>query len=66
MKVGRWGVRKCGALSRPHGGEYGIYPEPRLKKVIRKKTGVWTVDELVETMPKTLLKGYTSKSGSAE
>ncbi len=47
-------------------GEYGIYSEPRLKKVIRKKTGVWTVDELVKTMPKTLLKGYKSKSGSAE
>ncbi|MBI2979729.1 MAG: SDR family NAD(P)-dependent oxidoreductase [Chloroflexi bacterium] len=41
-------------------GLYGIYSEPIETQVIKKKTGLWTVDELVKEMPKTLLKGYKS------
>ena len=35
--------------------EVSIYSEPVPKKVIQKEAGLWTVDELVETVPKTLL-----------
>ncbi len=43
-------------------GEIGIYTEPEPKNIIRKETGLWTVDELVEILPKTVLKGYKSKA----
>ena len=39
-------------------GEYGIYSEPELKQVIKKEAGLWTVDELIEQVPKKLLEGY--------
>ena len=37
-----------------------IYSEPEPKKAIEKETDLWTVDELVETVPRTLLEGYKS------
>lgn len=40
--------------------EVSIYSEPVPKKVIQKEAGLWTVDELVETVPRTLLEGYKS------
>ncbi len=39
-------------------GEFRIYSEPEEKNLIKKETGLWTVDELVETVPKGLLAGY--------
>ncbi len=39
-------------------GHYAIYSEPEEKNVIEKEAGLWTVDELIEQVPKTLLKGY--------
>ena len=41
-------------------GEFAVYSEPAERKAIRKETGSWTVDELIEKVPKTLLKGYKS------
>ncbi|MDP3879932.1 MAG: SDR family NAD(P)-dependent oxidoreductase, partial [Dehalococcoidales bacterium] len=41
-------------------GEFRIYSEPEEMNLIKKDTGLWTVDELIEQMPKTLLAGYTS------
>ena len=43
-------------------GQYGIYSEPEIKKTIKKEDGFWTVDELIKTVPKTLLEGYKSKA----
>jgi len=44
------------------GEELGIYPEPTPIKTIFKKEGRWTVDELIETMPKTLAKDLVNPS----
>ena len=41
-------------------GEFRIYSEPEEKNLIKKETGLWTVDELVEVVPKGLLEGYQS------
>jgi len=40
------------------GGNIAIYSEPVKKKVITKKEGLWTVEELIELVPKVLLEGY--------
>ena len=40
------------------GGDIAIYSEPVKKKSIIKKEGMWTVEELVEQVPKVLLEGY--------
>ena len=45
-------------------GEFRIYSEPEEKNLIKKDTGLWTVDELVEQVPGTLLEGYTSPAAS--
>ena len=66
MKVGRGGLENVEPFQGRTGGIRHLPRTEALKKIIKKKTGVWTVDELVETMPKTLLKGYKSKSGSAD
>jgi 3-oxoacyl-[acyl-carrier protein] reductase len=40
------------------GGDIAIYSEPVKKKTITKKKGLWTVEELIEQVPKVLLEGY--------
>jgi len=40
------------------GGNIAIYSEPVKKKVITKKEGLWTVEELIGLVPKVLLEGY--------
>jgi NAD(P)-dependent dehydrogenase (short-subunit alcohol dehydrogenase family) len=40
------------------GGNIAIYSEPVKKASILKEEGLWTVEELVELVPKVLLKGY--------
>jgi hypothetical protein len=40
------------------GGDIAIYSEPIKKKSIVKKGGLWTVEELIEQVPKVLLGGY--------
>ncbi len=40
------------------GGNIAIYSEPVKKKTISKKEGLWTVEELIELVPKVLLEGY--------
>ena len=37
---------------------YGIYSVPTVTKTIEKKNGLWTVDELIDQVPKVLLEGY--------
>jgi 3-oxoacyl-[acyl-carrier protein] reductase len=40
------------------GGDIAIYSEPVKKKSILKEKGLWTVEELVELVPRVLLEGY--------
>lgn len=40
------------------GGSIAIYSEPVKKKSIVKKEGLWTVEELIDQVPKVLLEGY--------
>jgi 3-oxoacyl-[acyl-carrier protein] reductase len=40
------------------GGDIAIYSEPVKKKTITRKQGMWTVEELIEQVPKVLLEGY--------
>ena len=40
------------------GGNIAIYSEPVKKKSIVKEKGMWTVEELIEQVPKVLLEGY--------
>ncbi len=40
------------------GGDIAIYSEPVKRKTITKKQGLWTVEELIEQVPKMLLEGY--------
>jgi NAD(P)-dependent dehydrogenase (short-subunit alcohol dehydrogenase family) len=40
------------------GGDIAVYSEPVKKKTITKKKGLWTVEELIEQVPKVLLEGY--------
>jgi len=44
------------------GGNIAIYSEPVKKKDINKEEGLWTVEELVELVPKVLLEGYSNPS----
>jgi len=44
------------------GGDIAIYSEPVKKKIITKKKGLWTVEELIEQVPKVLLEGYKNPS----
>jgi 3-oxoacyl-[acyl-carrier protein] reductase len=44
------------------GGNIAIYSEPVKKKDINKKEGLWTVEELIELVPKVLLEGYSNPS----
>jgi len=40
------------------GGDIAIYSEPVKKQTITKKQGLWTVEELIEQVPRVLLDGY--------
>ncbi len=42
------------------GNKIVVYSEPVEKKVIEKEAGLWTVDELIEQVPKELMEGYKS------
>jgi len=42
------------------GGNIAIYSEPVKKRSILKEEGLWTVEELIELVPKVLLEGYTN------
>jgi 3-oxoacyl-[acyl-carrier protein] reductase len=44
------------------GGSIALYSEPAKKKSIDKKDGLWTVEELVELVPKVLLEDYKNPS----
>ncbi|MCX6009082.1 MAG: SDR family NAD(P)-dependent oxidoreductase [Chloroflexi bacterium] len=44
------------------GGNIAIYSEPVKKKDINKEEGLWTVEELIELVPKVLLEGYSNPS----
>jgi len=44
------------------GGDIAIYSEPVKKQTITKKGGLWTVEELIEQVPKVLLEGYKNPS----
>ena len=47
------------------GGEVGLYSEPQVIKSINKdikKDGLWTMDELVQKVPKTLAEGLINPS----
>lgn len=39
-------------------GSISIYSEPVREKTIVKEENLWTIDELIELVPKVLLKGY--------
>jgi 3-oxoacyl-[acyl-carrier protein] reductase len=44
------------------GGSIALYSEPVKKKSIDKKDGLWTVEELVDLVPKILLEDYKNPS----
>jgi len=48
------------------GGNIAIYSEPIKKKAIDKKEGLWTVEELIEQVPKVLLEGYKNPAPSGQ
>lgn len=41
-------------------GRVTLYSEPLEVSMIKKSDGPWSVEELIETVPKTLLKEYVS------
>ena len=52
-----------GLLVRSAGGVVGIYPEPKIMKIIHKNTnkyGLWELDELEDLFPKILLSEYVN------
>ena len=44
------------------GGHIALYSEPAEIRSIDKKEGLWTMDELIESVPKVLLEGYKSRA----
>ncbi len=48
------------------GGSIAIYSEPVKKKAIDKKEGLWTVEELIELVPKVLLEGYKNPAPASQ
>ena len=40
------------------GNNIAIYSEPVKKKVLEKEEDLWSVEELIEQVPKVLLEGY--------
>ena len=47
-----------GTVFAVRGGHIGRYSEPVEVATLNKREGLWTVDELVEQVPKVLLEGY--------
>jgi 3-oxoacyl-[acyl-carrier protein] reductase len=50
-----------GTIFSCQGSTFGIYSEPEITRKISKE-GIWTVDELIEAVPKGLLEGYRSRA----
>jgi 3-oxoacyl-[acyl-carrier protein] reductase len=48
------------------GGNIAIYSEPVRKKSIDKKEGLWTIEELIEQVPKVLLEGYKNPAPASQ
>ena len=48
------------------GGNISIYSEPIKKKAIDKKEGLWTIEELMELVPKVLLEGYENPAPASQ
>ncbi|MFC2060744.1 SDR family NAD(P)-dependent oxidoreductase, partial [Chloroflexota bacterium] len=48
------------------GSAIHLYSEPEIRKTIGKKEGLWTVAELIEQVPKTLLEGYKNPAAAAQ
>ena len=44
------------------GPSMGIFSEPEVKRSITKFEGSWTVEELMQQVPRGLLAGYQSRS----
>jgi 3-oxoacyl-[acyl-carrier protein] reductase len=53
-----------GQIFNVYGNTISIYSEPEKKKSIVKDEGLWTVDELISQVPKTLLKGYRNPASA--
>jgi len=54
------GIKVNGQLFRVHGGRLSLYSVPQEVKSIYRKDGLWSIEELEELMPKTLLVDYTN------
>ena len=48
------------------GGNIAIYSEPVKLKSIDKKEGLWTIEELIEQVPKVLLKNYKNPAPASK
>jgi NAD(P)-dependent dehydrogenase (short-subunit alcohol dehydrogenase family) len=48
------------------GGNIAIYSEPVKLKSIDKKEGLWTIEELIEQVPKVLLQGYKNPAPAGQ
>jgi len=48
------------------GGNIALYSEPVKVKSIDKKEGLWTVEELIEQVPKVLLEGYKNPAPASQ
>jgi NAD(P)-dependent dehydrogenase (short-subunit alcohol dehydrogenase family) len=53
-----------GCVFSVQGGEIGIYPEPVLTRTIHKE-GRWSVEELMDIMPRTIAKGLVNPAPPA-
>jgi 3-oxoacyl-[acyl-carrier protein] reductase len=53
-------AKVSGSVFHVTGGNIGLYSEPAIQNRIEKKTGWWTINELMTQMPKVVLKGYKS------
>ncbi|MFC1988721.1 hypothetical protein ACFLVJ_02685, partial [Chloroflexota bacterium] len=47
-----------GQIFRINGGRISIYSEPVEMNHIENKDGIWTLSELLETMPEVVLRNY--------
>jgi NAD(P)-dependent dehydrogenase (short-subunit alcohol dehydrogenase family) len=53
-----------GCVFSVQGGDIGIYPDPVLTRIIHKE-GRWTVDELIDIMPRTIAKDLANPAPPA-
>ena len=54
-----------GSVLAVRAGHVALYSEPVAIKAMDKEKGWWTVDELIEKVPKVLLEGYQSRAAAA-